>query len=224
MSICEVKQKLYQHTGTGPGSMTVLLRGSERGPVRAELSDEHGTLAGYGTRTGDWLHVVDEDPYSASAGGWLENTDLVEKYTLTEEVYAKKENTYRNYKMRMREKEPGWSMGGALEKTRRLREDPGREVDYAEERPDVEVEKRVEVLPGGNRGSVAYVGKGLEKLPEGWWVGVRFDEPVGKNDGSVKGVRYFEAEMGYGGLVRPSRVRVGDFAERVVCQESEDEI
>ena len=31
-------------------------------------------------------------------------------------------------------------------------------------------------------------------LPAGWWAGVRFDEPVGKGNGCVNGVRYFECE------------------------------
>jgi tubulin-folding cofactor B len=50
-------------------------------------------------------------------------------------------------------------------------------------------------------------------LPAGYWVGIRFDEPVGKNDGSVSGVRFFEAPAGYGGLHRPAAVTVGDFPE-----------
>jgi tubulin-folding cofactor B len=45
-------------------------------------------------------------------------------------------------------------------------------------------------------------------------VGVECDEPVGKNDGSVKGKRYFSCE-GVGGMrglfVRPERVTVGDY-------------
>ena len=63
---------------------------------------------------------------------------------------------------------------------------------------------------GGKRGVVRVVGQDLKGLPTGWFVGVEYDEPVGKNDGSVKGVRHFECGMGYGAFVRPSVVSVGE--------------
>ena len=72
---------------------------------------------------------------------------------------------------------------------------------------------RCEVNPGGKRGEVAFVGNKVDGLPKGWWIGVKFDEPVGKNDGSVKknGVRLFECDDGYGSFQRPSNVTCGDY-------------
>ena len=41
------------------------------------------------------LHIIDTDPASASAGGWLEDTSLVQKYTMSDDDYNQRENTYR---------------------------------------------------------------------------------------------------------------------------------
>jgi tubulin-specific chaperone B len=53
-------------------------------------------------------------------------------------------------------------------------------------------------------------------------VGVRFDEPVGKGDGTAKGVTLFDCPMGYGGFVRGKNVKVGDYPERDIEDEDED--
>jgi tubulin-folding cofactor B len=62
------------------------------------------------------------------------------------------------------------------------------------------------------RGEVAFVGEVAELPGVGKWVGVRLDEPTGKNEGGVKGTVYFDAEgRNRGVFVRPERVEVGDF-------------
>ena len=64
------------------------------------------------------------------------------------------------------------------------------------------------------RGVVKYVGP-VKEIPNGAgpWIGVQLDEPVGKNDGSIQGTRYWgeESSMKHGVFVRPERVEVGDF-------------
>ena len=87
----------------------------------------------------------------------------------------------------------------------------------------VEVGMRCEVQPGGRRGSVAFVGVVTEL--GGHWVGVVFDEPVGKTDGTAPktGKRYFEAPgSNYGGFLRGKNVTVGDFPERDLFDELDD--
>ena len=61
------------------------------------------------------------------------------------------------------------------------------------------------------RGVVKYVG--LPGFKPGVWIGIEYDEPMGKHDGSVNGERYFEARPKHGAFVRPQRVEVGDFPE-----------
>ncbi|QIW98003.1 hypothetical protein AMS68_003521 [Peltaster fructicola] len=59
-----------------------------------------------------------------------------------------------------------------------------------------------------NDGRVARVRfVGTTSFQTGDWIGVELDEETGKNDGSVKGDRYFTCEQGHGMFVRPTGVR-----------------
>ena len=60
-------------------------------------------------------------------------------------------------------------------------------------------------------------------LAGGRWIGIEYDEPVGKNDGSVQGKRYFKCNPNYGGFVRPDKVNVGDFPAEELDLDMEDE-
>ncbi|CDK24747.1 unnamed protein product [Kuraishia capsulata CBS 1993] len=69
------------------------------------------------------------------------------------------------------------------------------------------LEQRVSIQ--GNAGVVRFVGK--TEFGKGDWVGVELDHAVGKNDGSVQGVRYFECQNTdsgalHGLFVRPTIV------------------
>lgn len=74
------------------------------------------------------------------------------------------------------------------------------------------------------RGAVRFVGA-VDDLPGGGlWVGVQYDEPLGKNDGSVAGKRYFDAGKNRGGFIRPERVVIGDFPEEDILGSEDEEI
>lgn len=61
-------------------------------------------------------------------------------------------------------------------------------------------------VDGKGRGTVRFFGKHhLEGTPR---YGVQLDQPNGKNDGAVKGYRYFRCRQGYGVLVKEIKVRV----------------
>ena len=74
---------------------------------------------------------------------------------------------------------------------------------------------------GRKRGEVKYVGK-IPQIAPGWFVGVLYDEPVGKNDGSAKGKRYFECPPKYGGFLRPDKLAVGDYPELDIFDSEDD--
>ena len=88
-----------------------------------------------------------------------------------------------------------------------------------EDAAHVEVGSRCEVSPGARRGIVRFCGE-VEGM-SGVWVGVRLDEPLGKNDGTVKGVRVFEAEPGYGVFCRPKNVVCGDYPDELDDSDAE---
>eukprot|EP00698_Gefionella_okellyi_P016240 TRINITY_DN4642_c0_g1_i1.p1 TRINITY_DN4642_c0_g1~~TRINITY_DN4642_c0_g1_i1.p1 ORF type:complete len:877 (+),score=183.98 TRINITY_DN4642_c0_g1_i1:133-2763(+) len=48
---------------------------------------------------------------------------------------------------------------------------------------------------------------GATKFAAGKWIGVECDKPIGKNDGSVQGTRYFQCKPLHGWFVHPSMVK-----------------
>ncbi|KAK4491131.1 hypothetical protein RD792_001855, partial [Penstemon davidsonii] len=169
------------------------------------------------------LHIIDLDPSSVTSGGWLEDTSLVEKYKISEEAYDKLDGTYRKFKEKIGPQHPS--------------HEPKIIDSYMEELCanikvgmglflfrflllTKQVGDRCQVEPGEKRGVVKFVGL-AETLAPGYWVGVQYDEPLGKHNGMVKGKRYFECPPLCGGIVRPDKVKVGDFPERDPFEEDE---
>uniref|UniRef100_H3D7L6 CAP-Gly domain-containing protein n=1 Tax=Tetraodon nigroviridis TaxID=99883 RepID=H3D7L6_TETNG len=65
---------------------------------------------------------------------------------------------------------------------------------------------------GNKPGHVQFIG-GTQFAP-GQWAGIVLDEPIGKNDGSVAGVRYFQCEDGRGIFTRPSKLSKSALPEK----------
>ena len=198
--------------------MLIQLKDSS-GNLLAALDDPMKKLGYYTPNNGDTLHIIDMDPTSASAGGWLEDVSKVEKYVMSDEDYSKREVSYRRYKNQRLADDPTWTIEREMAQRRGVPyvappsvervTDPEHMKELAEA---IAVGNRCQASPGGKRGEVKFVGK-IPGLPVGFWIGVQFDEPVGKNDGSVKGKKYFECPMGYGSFLRPDVLEVGDFPE-----------
>ena len=226
ITIGSLKEKLMTHVGTNASAMSLSLRSPDKQLMFSALEDSR-MLGYYSPTDGCVLHVTDSDPFSLSAQGGLEDLSKVEKYEISEEDYNARENTYRKFKEQKRKEDPNWSFYGEIAKrtgqTLETKSEKVTDENYMQEHIEgIEVGLRCEVNPGARRGSIRYVGKqpvaGAEGetgevavLPLGWWVGVEYDEPLGKNNGTVKGVTFFTCAENFGAMVRPDKVTVGDF-------------
>lgn len=72
---------------------------------------------------------------------------------------------------------------------------------------DFEVGQTVKIGEG-QVGRVRFVGH--THFAPGDWIGLVFDEAVGKNDGAVQGQRYFECAPSHGMFVRPAVAEILD--------------
>jgi tubulin-folding cofactor B len=148
--------------------------------------------------------VIDTRPASARVN--FNDTSGVDKYVMPAEEYEKKTDSVLAWKK--------------AEKLGRFNPDaPSLEKAKIEANEHeirsrgIEVGKRCRV--GGDdtrRGEIKFVGE-VKEIPGvlGAWIGVHLDEPVGKNDGSIGGTRYWGAEsaLKHGVFVRPERIEVG---------------
>lgn len=225
MTVESIKLKLATHTGTTPSAMRLVLK-DETGKAMYEMDDDTRKFGFYSPYDGCTIHIIDLDPHSLSACGGLEDVSQVEKFVISEEAYNRRDNTFRKYKEAKLKEDPTWTLekematrrGEAYVEKKTFEDDA-----FVAEASGVKVGERCSAEPGDRRGVVRFVGK-VDGLPAGFWVGIHYDEPVGKNDGSVKGKKLFDAPPGYGGFVRPDKVKTGDYPPLDDFLGSDDEI
>lgn len=146
------------------------------------LEGDSKTLADFSAQNHFVLHVVDADPekYVAST-----QTGTVE----TPFVLSAEKEAARAEAMKVAKEQKALS-----DDSRLLRVNVGDRCQVSGATPS----------EASRVGTVAFVGP--VHWAQGLWVGVKFDLPLGKNDGSVKGTRYFECEANHGSFVKPSSV------------------
>ena len=214
--------KVHRHAGTPPQHQRLILMdaGSPVGP----LDDDSKMLGFYSVTSGMEIFVRDVDPHSISRNGALENTDLVDKYRMDDETYEARKGTVREWIKEQKAADPNWkppkpngTANFANAKTAALPADVPTDADAAH----VVLGGRCEVSPGARRGVVKFVGA-VDGMPPGVWVGVHLDDPMGKNDGTIKGVPIFESAPNHGTFARPKNVACGDYPNEL--DDSDDEL
>ncbi|KAF8623157.1 hypothetical protein AX17_007545 [Amanita inopinata Kibby_2008] len=210
ITVEQLKGKLEPVTGIPAGNQIISLFNSETASsAAAVLSDDGKQLSVYGLRDWQVLKVEDSNP-SVSFTGQLTDISQVEKFELSEAEYEKRTDSVRAYK--------------ELHKVGRFAPKDDGKAEKPQIPADLIVGARCEVesLEEGlsKRGTVRFVGE--TKFSKGIWVGIEYDEPMGKNDGSVQGEKYFSCRPNYGVFVHPDKVQVGDFPVEELDLEDEE--
>ncbi|KAI5948748.1 hypothetical protein KGF57_005146 [Candida theae] len=215
------KQKLELITGVEPRNQLLQYFPNKYSneyvqlPSQQQRNDERDVrLSELGLKEYSRIHVIDMDPNSTAnqisstispAGGNI--LDANAEYQMSEEEYQKRNNTVLKWKQEQ-------NLG---------RFDPEYELlqkhiaeENAAKLATIHINDRCRVIniEGERRGIVRFVGK-IEHLDSGKsdWVGIEFDEPVGKNSGDIAGVPVFVCRPNHGSFVKPKQVEVGDFPE-----------
>ncbi|KAJ7035531.1 tubulin-folding cofactor B [Mycena alexandri] len=199
ITVEQLKTKLELITGVPVPNQAISILNSVDDPtVVATLTDDAKPVGFYGLRDWHVLKVDDTNP-STSLTGQLTDVTQVDKFELSDTAYAERPDTVLAYKQRNK-------VGRFAPKDETSKPAPEVKIDIGA-RCEVESSE-----PGlSKRGTVRFVGATTFGTGEGIWVGVEYDEPMGKNDGSVKGERYFSCRPNYGAFVRPEKIKVGDY-------------
>lgn len=206
-SVGHLKERLELITGIPPQSQELHYYPSQTSNTYQIIADDAATtVSSYGITSYSRIHVLDKNPDS-ELSALAEDTAVAEEFKLSEEEYAKRQGSVLQWKQsnKLGRYDP--------EYVKKRNEALDENESKAKE---IEVGNRCRVIniQGERRGVVRFVGK-INELDKGEnvWVGIEFDEPVGKNDGSIDGVRVFTSRPNHGSFLKPKIVEVGDFPE-----------
>ncbi|XP_069500722.1 tubulin-folding cofactor B [Ambystoma mexicanum] len=203
LTMAEFKCKLELVVGTPASCMDLELYSLDN-KLLMRLDSDDSLLGSYPVDDGCRIHVIDK---SGSRIGEYEDVSRVEKYEISNDAYEQRSDSVRSF---LKRNKMGQFKDDDLGKSD-LEEKLAAEKSLAEA---IVVGARCETHIAGQptkRGTVMY--SGLVDFKPGYWIGVRYDEPLGKNDGSVNGKQYFQCQPKYGAFAKPQFVTVGDFPE-----------
>ncbi|EFA86071.1 tubulin folding cofactor B [Heterostelium album PN500] len=205
-TISQFKEKLHRFVGTDVKYMKLQLREADKSTVIVETldSDDQQLLSGIEQiKSGLNIHIIDNDPNSFVAT--LQDTESTPHVKMSDAEYDQREGTYRKWKQ---EQEKTATATSTTSKS-------NANLDDNVEPVDIKVGQRCMIISdsAGRIGTVAYIGK-VDGAAAGYWIGIALDFPQGKNDGSLKGKRYFECQgTNYGCFVRAKHIQIGDYPE-----------
>ncbi|KAJ1897385.1 hypothetical protein LPJ66_003402 [Kickxella alabastrina] len=217
LTIDELKMRLEPIVGIPSVDQRItLLRGTALICEISNADDPSRMLGFYPVEDYMVLNVVNTNPSIAARLNFNDESQ-VEKFVMDDDEYDKRNDTVRAFKRRH-------NMGRFADGKSAMSIDE--EDEFKEDAAKIAVGSRCEVaMAAGDlerRGIVRFVGK--TSFRPGFWVGIEYDEPVGKNDGSMDGVVYFKCAAEHGSFVRPDKVATGDFPEEDLFESDLEEM
>ncbi|XP_041851101.1 tubulin-folding cofactor B [Melanotaenia boesemani] len=205
ITIAELKSKLELIVGA-PASFMDLDIFSVSGKFLQKMDDNEALLGSYPVDDNCRIHVIDR---SGGQMGELLDVSKVEKFEISDDAYDKRTDSARSF---MKKQHVGRFNEEEMAKKQADLMARNAEQKAAADAISVGSRCKVEVLGQPVKlGTVMYVG--TTDFKPGYWVGVKYDEPLGKHNGTVEGKKYFECGDKYGAFVKPLSVTVGDFPE-----------
>lgn len=140
--------------------------------------DNTKMLGYYSVISGMEIHVIDTDPFSLSKNGGLTDVSLIQKYKMSDEKYAERKGTMKEYIREKKLKDPNFVLKPLSDVSKplsnlksgvNLAENSEVVVPGLESVIGMNVGDRCEVRPGRRRGVVKYVGE-VSGLSDGYWV------------------------------------------------------
>ncbi|KAF2836958.1 Cap-Gly domain-containing protein [Patellaria atrata CBS 101060] len=220
-TIAQFKARLEPITGIPASAQKLTLRYGSHLSTVLEAGDEENTqLASFPLQAYAEVQVVDSRP----PGARTDFTDVssVQKYTMPEQEYESRTDSVLAWKKNRK-------LGRFDPDAPSLEQQKVRALEREIKERDLTPSSRVRLLPSttdGRIGTISHIGP-IPELPGPTgapWIGITLDEPVGKNDGSVQGTRYFACGRNCGVFVRPERCEKGDWAPAGLEDEELEEI
>lgn len=192
-----------QSSLTGPGPFPSSVRSTLISCIVPDSDVEQRSLSELNVVDGMALKILDTRP--ASVIQTFTDESLVDKYVMDDVTYASRPDTVLAFKQR--------NKLGRFDDSKDANSSPASDTaDPLREGLKEGARCLVDLSGSGanqRKGTVRFVGPTL--FATGIWIGVEYDEPVGKNDGSVAAQRYFTCKPNFGAFVRQDKVQVGDF-------------
>jgi len=204
LTVSDLKSKLEMITGGSALAMKITVFDKDDKLI-CNLDNDNAVFGSFPVDDGCRLHIED----NSRVKGEFENTAAVDKFELSKEEYAKKEDTLAAYLKR--NKLGKYNAEEMAELAKQKDDKESEEKKKAEDGGMVEGARCEVAVPGQLHRRATIRFSGNVHFQPGWWVGVEYDEPSGKNDGSVGSKRYFTCQAKYGGFVKPNSLTVGDF-------------